>query len=112
VTPGGGRRKKPRSEPFPCPACGETVPAGRPSCPACGADDATGWQDDDPVTTEQDLGAETHLDDERYEEFLREEFEDETIETSPPSRFGFLLVVLGILVVASLLALLTTAKSQ
>jgi hypothetical protein len=88
------------------------VPAGRLACPACGADDRTGWKDDDPVTTEQDLGAETHLDDERYDEFLREEFEDEPIETKGPSGFGFLMVVLGILAVATILALLTTAKPK
>ena len=88
------------------------VPAGKPACPACGADDRTGWQEDDLVTTEQDLGAETHLDDERYEEFLKEDLEGETIETSGPSRFGFLLVVLGVLVVATILALLTTAKPK
>jgi hypothetical protein len=29
-----------------CPACGEHVPAGARACPACGADERTGWSDD------------------------------------------------------------------
>lgn len=31
---------------FECPNCGEDVPAGALACPACGADDETGWSED------------------------------------------------------------------
>jgi hypothetical protein len=30
-----------------CPVCGEAVPAGARSCPGCGADERTGWNEDD-----------------------------------------------------------------
>ena len=30
---------------FPCPNCGEDVPAGALSCPGCGADEDTGWSE-------------------------------------------------------------------
>jgi len=29
-----------------CPVCGDHVPAGTRSCPACGADARTGWSED------------------------------------------------------------------
>jgi predicted nucleic acid-binding Zn ribbon protein len=31
---------------FPCPTCGEEVPAGARACPSCGADENTGWSED------------------------------------------------------------------
>lgn len=37
---------KRRRETFPCPHCGEDVPAGAKACPHCGADDDTGWAED------------------------------------------------------------------
>ena len=30
-----------------CPVCGEDVPGGARSCPSCGADENTGWNEDD-----------------------------------------------------------------
>ncbi len=36
----------PQPETFPCPNCGEEVPAGAPCCPECGADENTGWSQD------------------------------------------------------------------
>jgi hypothetical protein len=30
---------------FPCPSCGEEVPARARACPACGADENSGWSD-------------------------------------------------------------------
>lgn len=30
-----------------CPVCGEGVPAGAKACPGCGADERTGWNEDD-----------------------------------------------------------------
>lgn len=32
--------------PFPCPNCGEEVPAGAKACPGCGSDETTGWSHD------------------------------------------------------------------
>jgi hypothetical protein len=100
-------------ETFPCPVCGDDVPVGALACKGCGADDRTGWKDDDDVTTTQDLGLEQTLDDEQYEDFLRE---DEALgrgrSSYQPSvsRFGLFLTILGILAVAALLAILTTGK--
>ncbi|MEO0794872.1 MAG: zinc ribbon domain-containing protein [Verrucomicrobiota bacterium] len=31
---------------FTCPVCGESVETGSPSCPECGADERTGWNED------------------------------------------------------------------
>lgn len=30
-----------------CPVCGEDVPAGAKSCPGCGADERTGWNEEE-----------------------------------------------------------------
>lgn len=30
-----------------CPVCGETVPRRAKACPGCGADEKTGWNEDD-----------------------------------------------------------------
>lgn len=84
------------------------MPEGAASCKACGADEATGWAEDDPVTVEQDLGLERRLDDERYEEFVREDLGGGRIETRGPGGAGLLLVVLGVLAVALLLGLLVS----
>lgn len=32
-----------------CPHCGETFPAGRLACPACGSDARTGWKDAEEI---------------------------------------------------------------
>lgn len=31
---------------FPCPVCGERVPAGAKVCRECGSDESTGWSED------------------------------------------------------------------
>ncbi|HXR44419.1 MAG TPA: zinc ribbon domain-containing protein [Pseudolysinimonas sp.] len=31
---------------FPCPVCGERVPAGAKVCRECGSDETTGWSED------------------------------------------------------------------
>jgi hypothetical protein len=82
------------------------VREGAISCKACGADEQTGWAEHDPVETAQELDLERDLDDERYEEFLREDLGGGTIDRPEPSGSGFWLVVLGILAVAVLLAIL------
>ena len=99
-------------EGFPCPVCHAQVPAGAVSCKSCGADEQTGWAVDDPETAVQDLDLERSLDDERYAEFLDEDeaFGGRTIDHQPSvSRWGLFLVILGVLAVASLLALLTSS---
>ena len=35
-----------RPETFPCPACGEDVPAKAKACPDCGACEKSGWSED------------------------------------------------------------------
>ena len=99
---------------FPCPVCHADVPVGALSCKACGADERTGWADDDAETTVQDLGLEQSLDDERYAEFLEEDeaMGGGTIEEPSVSKWGLFLVILGILAVASLLALLTSGGQK
>jgi hypothetical protein len=86
------------------------VPERALACPACGADDKTGWQEDDPETTVQDLGLEGELDDERYDEFVREDLEGGTIETKRRERLGCFLVALLVAAVAVLLGLLVAPK--
>jgi len=93
-------------ETFPCPACGKPVPEGAISCRACGADEATGWKEDAETET-QELDLEQHLDDERYEEFLKEDLGQGTIEPTPPRTGSCLLIVVAVLAVAILLAWLT-----
>jgi len=52
-----------------CPVCGAAVPPKAKACPACGADDDTGWAEDAGVE-QVDLPDE----DFNYEEFLKREF--------------------------------------
>lgn len=58
----------PAPKPFPCPACGENVPARAKSCPHCGACEKSGWGDDS--------GDGLDLPDENfdYDKFVAEEF--------------------------------------
>jgi predicted RNA-binding Zn-ribbon protein involved in translation (DUF1610 family) len=59
-----------KKEMFPCPHCGEMIPAKSKACFYCGSDDQTGWSD------------RTYLDgidlagDFDYEEFKEQEFSD------------------------------------
>jgi hypothetical protein len=54
-----------------CPNCGEYVPTNAHSCPGCGADENTGWND---TANAQSLGI---GDDEEfdYDEFIANEFD-------------------------------------
>ena len=53
-----------------CPVCGAEVPPAVRACPGCGADDATGWNEDRAVYDGLDLP-----DDEfDYDEYLCKEF--------------------------------------
>ena len=64
---------------IPCPHCGERVPGGALSCPSCGSDAETGWDEDGDVWAgDVPTGYEgDDFDDEDYAEFLsREGLED------------------------------------
>ena len=97
---------------FPCPVCGADVPEGALSCKGCGADEETGWGAEDPETTTQDLGLERHLDDDRYDEFVKEDLEGGTIDTEGPSPYAFWFTVAGIVALAMLLAWLTMPRPK
>jgi hypothetical protein len=91
-------------ETFPCPACGEPVPVGRPSCAACGADERTGWGEDDAEETAQELDLpRTHLDDEEYDDFVATEFGGERPYASKRAGPRALLLIAGAIVVLGLL---------
>lgn len=53
-----------------CPVCGTAVPNGARACPACGADDATGWDAASRVNDGLDL-PDTEFD---YNAYLEREF--------------------------------------
>lgn len=105
------------NETFPCPACGKDVRAGAVSCRACGADAKTGWGEAgsdawaQETSQELDLPA-SHLDDEGYAEFVREELESEDTRPSPPSAWSFFLIVCLVLAIAAALALLTVGGKK
>jgi hypothetical protein len=95
-----------------CPNCKATLDADASHCRACGANSETpGWssEDGDRPLERPDL-PQTHLDDEEYDEFVRDELGGDEIQTSPPSRTTVFLIVLLVLGVAAILALLTTRK--
>ena len=55
---------------FPCPACGEDVPAKAKACPHCGACEKSGWNEDESATDGLDLPGE----DFDYDKFVQNEF--------------------------------------
>jgi hypothetical protein len=55
---------------FPCPVCGEDVPARAKACPHCGACEKSGWNEEMSGTDGLDLPGE----DFDYEKFTQEEF--------------------------------------
>ncbi len=56
---------------FPCPACGEDVPAKAKACPHCGACEKSGWNEDESSYDGLDLPD----DDFDYDKFQEEEFD-------------------------------------
>ena len=62
-----------------CPNCGEFVPAGRKSCPHCGSDERSGWNEEAAGD-----GLDLPDDDFNYREFVREEFGAGGRRTRPP----------------------------
>jgi hypothetical protein len=55
---------------FPCPCCGEDVPAKATSCPHCGAGEKSGWNEE----SESYDGLDLPEDEFKYEKFVEEEF--------------------------------------
>jgi hypothetical protein len=51
--------------PFECPVCCATVPRGARACPECGADERSGWNEDDARYDGLDLPDEAFDDGER-----------------------------------------------
>jgi hypothetical protein len=91
-------------ETFPCPACGEPVPRGRPSCAACGADERTGWGDDDEEETAQELDLpRPDVDDEEYADFVASEFGGERPYATKGPGLRALFLIAGAVVVLGLL---------
>ena len=62
------RRQRPT---FPCPHCGEPVPAGSSFCRECGSDAGTGWSEEAEI---DGLDLPEPMGDVEYEEFLAREF--------------------------------------
>ena len=60
----------PAKSTFPCPVCGENVPAKAKACPHCGACDKTGWKEG---ATDLD-GLDLPDDSFDYDKFTEEEF--------------------------------------
>lgn len=53
----------PRTAPDECPVCGAAVPRTARSCPECGADERTGWNEDDTRYDGLDLPDSAYEDD-------------------------------------------------
>jgi hypothetical protein len=60
--------------PAECPVCGEPVPKGARACPNCGADERSGWNDEDSRYDGLDLPESAFAD------------EDESAGSRPPPR--------------------------
>jgi hypothetical protein len=101
-------------ETFPCPACGEPVPAGRPSCAACGADERTGWGRDDEEEVAQELDLpRPDVDDEEYADFVASEFGGERPYASKGAGGrAFLLIAVAVVVLGLLLWLLQSSPAR
>lgn len=64
-----------RPPPEECPVCGEPVPRRAIACPHCGADERSGWNEDDALYDGLDLpGSGDDEEDWDYEDFKEREF--------------------------------------
>ena len=80
------------SPPDECANCGAKIPRRAPACPECGADERTGWREDDST---------------RYDglDLPEAAFEDENV-SAPRSRPGWLWPAVGVLLLLTLVATL------
>jgi hypothetical protein len=85
-----------------CPNCGALVPPKARACPECGADDETGWSD---RAAAQRLGL---PDDEfDYDEFVKEEFSDESrVNRLRPRGISWFWWIVALVVLAASVVLL------
>lgn len=88
----------PSATPFECPVCGAAVPRGAKSCPECGADERTGWDDERTRYDGLDLPEEA--------------FADETdparrSRPSAPNSLSWLWWLVGLALIAILISQLT-----
>jgi hypothetical protein len=85
------------SKSFPCPVCGEDVPAGAKACPECGACEKSGWNEDEASHDGLDLPGQ----DFDYEKFKADEFGEPRNARGMPLAWKItaivLLVVTGVL---------------
>lgn len=58
------KRRRPFVPPPECPVCGAVVPSKARACPQCGADERTGWNEEDTRYDGLDLPASAFEDDE------------------------------------------------
>ena len=85
-----------RRETFPCPVCGEEVPAGARACPECGACEKSGWGDDSAAD-----GLDLPDEEFDYDQFVAEEFGSGSRKT-PVQRLWWLVAVLVLIAFVSL----------
>ncbi len=87
------------------------MPTGRASCPACGADEKTGWEETEEETAQELDLPRPHVDDEDYDDFVKHEFEGaKPYAPRPPRASTVLMILAGILVFAFLLWLLFLSR--
>jgi hypothetical protein len=87
-----------------CRNCGDPFPAGRPACPHCGADAATGWKSEDEIAEAE--AAIPEFDDEDYRRVVRE---TRPADASLWSSRQFRMAVIGLLLVAAMVVPLLLA---
>ncbi len=84
-------------EPFPCPHCGELVPANARACRICGASDDCGWGDD------EDFGLDESEADFDYDEYIAREFPEHATSGSQAMTGRFWVTAIMILLVIGFL---------
>lgn len=93
-------RRRPRDGSFPCPHCGATCRRGASFCRECGANDESGWGDDEAVDLPSGYGGEEEFD---YDEYVRREFPGEGPHRPATSR-GVVWVAVVAATIAALVA--------
>lgn len=87
-----------------CSHCGQGFPPGRTACPHCGADEETGWGEDDEAAG---LDLPEAMDEDTYTDFLAEEgLAPAPLERGRPGAASLALGLLAALVISGLVYLL------